>query len=192
MTRSYMNRRQRRRRARMMRILALLPLLAAVGLWGVGSRLSPRHVEESVAWIPASPESVWLVLTDLDGMPSWRRDLTSVERLPNGPRAELIRWREVSAGGRQTAMERLEALPPERLVIRPAGAADSTRRWVYRLAPKDQGTEVILRDERDVVHPVRRVLVGIFGADRSRLERLAEDLERRLVGRAGQLAARGL
>ncbi len=145
-----------------------------------------------MAWIPASPESVWLVLTDLDGMPAWRRNLASVERLPSGGRADRIRWREVSAGGRQVAMERLEAVPPERLVIRPAGAADSTRRWVYRLTAKDRGTEVVLREEREVGHPMHRVLVGIFGANRSLIDGMTEDLERRLVGRAGQLATRGL
>ncbi|MBX3147214.1 MAG: SRPBCC family protein [Gemmatimonadales bacterium] len=187
-----MNRRQRRRRSQVVRALALLPLLMTGALWAVGSRLPVRHAEESVAWIPASPESVWLVLTDLDGMPAWRRDLASVERLPNGAGAGLIRWREVSAAGRQTAMERLEALPPERLVVRPAGVADSTRRWIYRLTPKDRGTEVVVRDERDVANPVRRVLVGVLGADRSTIDGMAEDLERRLVGRAGQLAARGL
>ncbi|MHB1327771.1 MAG: SRPBCC family protein [Gemmatimonadales bacterium] len=187
-----MNRRTRRLRARVVRGLVLLPVLATLILWGLGSQLSPRHVEQSVAWVPASPEAVWMVLTDLDGMPAWRRDLASVERLPSGGRAELIRWREVSDGGRQIAMERLEAVPPERLVIRPAGVEDSTRRWVYRLTPRDRGTEVVLRDEREVAHPMHRVLVGLFGANRSLIDDLTEDLERRLVGRAGQLAARGL
>ena len=62
------------------------------------------------------------VLTDLDGMPLWRSDLTALERLPNV--AGRPAWREIGRGGAQV-VELTLADPPRRLVIQQAAGGRS-------------------------------------------------------------------
>jgi hypothetical protein len=137
-------------------------------------------VVEVRAILPASPEAVWGVLTDLDGMPDWRRDLSRLERLPE--RSGHLVWLEVQ-GGKALALERIEAQAPIRLVIRPA-VAPWSRRWVYQLKPAGRGTEIAVREERWIANPLVRPFVVVFGGGRGRIGKLARDLERRLSGRA--------
>jgi len=179
-----MNRRQRRYRAFLKKALLLgLPVLSAV-VWLSGSLLPIDHVEEATSLLPATPETVWRVLLDLDAMPEWRQDLTGLERLPDVDGA--VRWREIQARGRRVDLERVEAISPERLVIRPVGG---TWRRIYRLSRGGHGgTTLAITEERRVENPFLRVYVGVFGADRGGLESLTRDLGRRIAGRRELLA----
>lgn len=183
-----MNRHLRRRNARLRRLAVALPVAVLASLWTAGLFLPSRHSEEIRAVLPASPETVWIVLTDLDGMPTWRPDLEGLERLPDGS-VGAIRWLETGPGGRRQALERSEAVPPVRLVVRPAGTDQAGRRWVYRLSALERGTALTIRDERMVANPLSRALVVLFGSDRKPIEAMARDLERRLQGRRDQIAA---
>ena len=183
-----MNRRQRRNRSRLRQLLLLGPLALLAGLWAVGLFLPTRHAEEVRSLLPASPETVWRVLTDIDGMPTWRPELRGLERLPDGRAVGAVRWLEIRSGGREAALERAEAIPYVRMVVRPAGGSGAGPRWVYRLSPLERGTELTIREERIVSNPLARAVVGLFGSDRRPIETFSRDLGRRLQGRRDQVA----
>ena len=184
-----MNRRQRRRRRQLLRAAVLGPMWTVVGLLGLGLLLPSRHQESALRRYYSSPEAVFAVLTDLEAMPTWRRDLGNVERLPG--RSGLVVWREWDRRGRTTAMERTESTPNSRIVVAPAGAASQSFRWTYDLRPVTGGTELAITEEQIIRNPIGRALVLMFGADRDRVEGWAEDLEVRLNGRRERLAAAG-
>lgn len=180
-----MNRRQRRRRAMLRKaLLAGPPILAAV-LWLIGLALPAAHREAVVLVVSSSAETVWAVLTDLDGMPDWRGDLAGLERLPSGDTG--VRWREVGRRG-SAAFEWVESTPPSRLVVREVGERPG-RVWTYQIVRSTEGAHVILTEDSRIDNPLRRSVAGIFGADRSRIKGLARDLGRRLNGRRQFAAA---
>ncbi len=181
-----MNRRQRRRRTQIRKLLLVGPPALLAALWLAGFALPDVHREEVRMFLPSTAETVWAVLTDLDGMPDWRRDLAGLERLPDGDTG--VRWREVGPWGRATAFESVESAAPSRLVVRQVGPATNERRWVYRIARADRGVEVTVVEERRIANPLSRSIAGLLGGDRGRIDGLARDLGHRLNVRR-QLAA---
>jgi uncharacterized protein YndB with AHSA1/START domain len=181
-----MNRRQRQRRARLIRLAVVGPIALVAGSLGVGLLLPNHHRERMVRTYHSSPEAVFEVLTDLDAMPNWRRDLDAVERLPGTP--GTVRWREWDRRRRTVALERTEASPPSRFVVAVAMGRASRIRWTYELRPVDRGTEVSITEDRLIGNPAGRTFVKIFGASRARVEGWADDLEARLNSRRQRLA----
>lgn len=179
-----MNRRQRRRRAMVRKGLVAGPPIVFALLWLIGLALPAAHREAVVLVVPSSAETVWAVLTDLDGMPDWRADLAGLERLPSGDTG--VRWREVGRRG-TAAFEWVESLPPSRLVVREVGEGHG-RVWTYQIVRSADGAHVVLTEDSQIENPFRRSVAGIFGGNRSRITSLARDLGRRLNGRR-QLAS---
>ncbi len=178
-----MNRRQRLRRARIQRLCWFGPPGLVGVLWAIGLLLPARHIEEERTGFDVSAETVWAVLTDLDGMPTWRRELRALERLPD--LEGRVRWIEVRSAGRSTTYQRVEAVSPRRLVVQ---SSAPSRRWVYEIRALDRGIELTVREERDLLNPIMRTVLGLFG-DRGRIDALTADLSRRLAGRREQLAS---
>ncbi len=171
----------RRRRARM--ALAFVGAMAAA-LFIVGVFLPAEHSNTSRAVLGRPPETVWRVLTDLDGMPLWRSDLTAVERLPDFQGKPA--WREVGRSGTRV-VELSLAEPPHHLVMQ--GAPDGTPGLPMRtfdLISVAAGTEVIVTERLSSRNPFRRVLVRLH-LPRPAIERLLRDLTQRLTPR--QVAA---
>jgi uncharacterized protein YndB with AHSA1/START domain len=164
----------RRRRARS----ALLFLAGATALlFAVGIFLPAEHTNTSRATLDRPPETVWRVLTDVDGMPLWRSDLTSVERLPDlmGKPA----WREVGRGGARV-VELSLAERPHRMVIETAGDGElSLPMRTFQLVSIGTGTEVVVTERASSRNPFRRVLVRLR-LPRPSIERLLRDLTQRL------------
>jgi uncharacterized protein YndB with AHSA1/START domain len=184
-----MNRRQRRRAARLKRASIAGPIVLVVGWYLGGLALSPTHSTRAEVVVAATAEQLWTVLTDLDGMPSWRQDLTTVQRLPAG--RGMVRWLEVRAGGVAVALERVEARPPARLVVQVADDHDAGR-WIFQISPQGSNSRVVVIEERTVRNPLLRVLVRLFDPGQIRVNRLSHDLEYRLAGAREQIAGTGL
>ena len=179
-----MNRRQRLRRTRTRQFFLIGPLVLTALIWAIGILLPARHSEEARMRLGASAETVWAVLTDLDGLPDWRRDLRRVERLPDAE--GQVRWLEVRLAGPTATYRRVESVSPHRLVIQ---SSEPNCRWVYEIRTLDWGSELAVREERTIANPLTRTLVAVFG-DRDRVEGLTGDLRRRLAGRGDKLALR--
>lgn len=181
-----MNRRRRRRRARLRLALGIAPVTLVAATLAIGQRL-PREIRtEARLDLPNSPETVWAVLTDVDAIPTWRPDLVAVERLPAS--GDVVRWVEVGPRTR-LAVERVEAVAPERLVIRTASAGPE-RSWTYTLSPAAEGTRLTVVEERVVSGPFARVLLRLPGLARTRLGPITSGLCKRVEAHRQQLVAR--
>lgn len=145
-------------------IYITLGSLAAIIMvvWVIGMLLPTAHVVSRTAIIPATPENVWKMLTDIPAFPSWRKDLKTVELVDN--RTEHVIWKETGSFGAIT-MERMEADPPRRLVTR---IADTNLayggRWIYEITPAEGGSRVTITEEGEVYNPLFRFMSRfIFG-----------------------------
>ena len=129
-------------------VLVLIVLL-------VGASLPRDHVAAMSARIAAAQDSVWHVLTDPAGFPSWRRDVQRVELLPATPTGPS--WREHSRMGAITYVIDVSE-PPSRLVARIAdtGLAFGGS-WEYRIAPDGpSASRVTIIERGSVYNPVFR------------------------------------
>ena len=140
-----------------MRIVVLL-LAVVVGLGlivvVVGYMLPVKHVATVAARVPATPEQVWAVLSDVAAYPTWRGDVTSVEMLPAD--SGHVAWREHGKSDAISfAMEQAER--PRRLVTRitdkslPFGGT-----WEYIVTPDGAGSHVQITEHGEVYNPVFR------------------------------------
>src|SRR5688500_20296116 len=75
---------QRKRAARRRRLLRTLAAMAGVAALAflAGAALPAEHRTTARESFDRAPEAVWRVLTELEGMPSWRSDPVRLERPP--------------------------------------------------------------------------------------------------------------
>jgi len=179
-------RRRERRRRRRLAVSGVLGLASLAG--GIGVVLPKEWVRTETGYFDRPPETVWRVLTDLDGMPLWRSDLVGVERLPSQEGRTV--WREVGSD-RTRVLEQSVAEPPNRLVVQAsrAGAAELPQR-TFDLVATDRGTRVTITDRSLVSNPLGRVLVRATPRA-SPARRFLGDLERRLTATRQQVSAGG-
>lgn len=184
----YRGRRQKARSS-LGTLLALVatPVLTVLLLAGLGLLLPAQQGATLSRAFRTPPEVVWQFLTDLDSQPTWRRNLTRVERLPDqGGRPAWLEYK----GGQAEAVRLTEVQPNRRLVTeqvaleegRPGGA------WIWELKPAEGGSLVTLTREVLVDAPLARAIGFIFQAPRREAERSLNDLAQR-VERAERLRA---
>jgi uncharacterized protein YndB with AHSA1/START domain len=151
-----------------------------------GAALPAEHRTTARESYDRAPEAVWRVLTDLEGMPSWRSDLDRIERLPEAD--GRMTWLEIGSGKGQV-MELTESDPPWRLVIhrREDGRPGLPER-IVQLRATIHGTLVTVIERDQVGNPLARVLVRL-GAGESPAERLLADLHDRLSANRHDLSA---
>jgi hypothetical protein len=159
---------QRRRKAhwRLMLRVAGAGLSAVLFFSLTGFLLPEEHTARRQAFVPTSPETVWRVLTDLDGLPHWRSDIRFLERLPD--RGGRPAWREDGVHGSHIFVL-AESQPHSRLVVQSTSeAAIRGTIRVFDLVAAASGTLVTVTDRRLLPSPIERVLVrlplGLTGA----------------------------
>ncbi len=154
----------------------LIGLVVVIAL--IGMALPAEHVASRSATIARSPVEVWSALTDRARQPEWRRDLKSVEALPDVDGRPS--FREHSRHG-VIAFVVDESTPPEdgsgRLVTR---IADDTLpfggRWIHEVAGDGGGTRVTITEEGVVRNPVFRFLSRFVFGQAASLEAFLRDL----------------
>jgi uncharacterized protein YndB with AHSA1/START domain len=153
---------------------ALGALLLAVVAFGYA--LPVTHVAARDAVLPAPPERIFAVLTDVEAFPKWRSDVKEVEILARAP----LQWRE--KGGNDTiAFEAAEVDPPTRLVTRitdkslPFGGS-----WTFALQPASGGTRLTITENGEVYNPLFRVMSRFVFGHTATIDRYLENLRRYL------------
>ena len=137
-------------------IIAIVALVVMVALaLFTGFMLPVAHVASRTARLKASPQTVWDVIT---GPPDWRPDVRSYINLPlrDGRQA----WTEMSKDARAITFERLESVPPQRMVTRivthvePSPPFGGT--WTYEIVPDNNGSVLTITENGEVYNPVFR------------------------------------
>jgi uncharacterized protein YndB with AHSA1/START domain len=154
-------------------LLAVVGLVLLVAI--VGALLPVKHQASCRAVLRQPASVVFAAITDVAAFPSWRKELKSVELLPDqhGHRC----WREVSNFGPMDLRVE-EIVPNEKLVgriVTPGSPFGGT--WTYRLEPQDGGgTELTITENGEVYNVFFRALSRfVFGHEstmRSYLESL--------------------
>ena len=140
--------------------LALAAMVAIVV--ATGALLPERHTSSRTAKFAVAPELVWNAITDVESFPSWRADVTRVERVQHA--SGRTAWVEEGRNGRMTlAVERSE--PPRLLVLRiadkdlPFGGT-----WTYAVEAVDGGSRLTITENGEIYNPVFRFMARfVFG-----------------------------
>lgn len=155
-----------------------LVLLVGVVLL-VGMALPVSHVASVSDTVPASPEAVWTVITDVEAFPSWRRGVEEVERLPD--RDGRPAWREVARTGAMT-LEVVRSRPDRLWVTRiadpdlPFGGT-----WTFELEPEGPVTRLTITENGQVYNPFFRFMARFVFGHEATARAYLEDLRSRLV-----------
>lgn len=177
---------RRRRLHRRRRVLRFLLVgTAGTAVLGLAGLVLPQEtIRSGTLTLSRSRESIWRILTDLDGMPRWRSDLTGLERLPDQDGRPV--WRETRRGSARVVQLSL-AEPPRRLEMRPLAGYGGDDRTI-ELEEARGGTGTLVRvTERHPVAPLGRLFarLGHLGGS---APVFLEDLARWLGGERPQIA----
>lgn len=137
-------------------VLIAAAVLGAIALIvvSVGWSLPRAHQATNEATFKTTPQSLYLLITDVDRFPEWRSSVKRIERLPDS--AGKTRFREI--GGDGTILYEVEsAVPNQRLVTR---IADPTLpfggSWTYELIPRGDSTTLRITENGEVYNPIFR------------------------------------
>ena len=142
-------------------VVAALALMVAIVVI-IGAMLPKGHTASRTARIALPPDALYTVLSDVGQYAAWRKDVKSLERLPD--RDGRPAWVE-DVGGMKIPMyfERME--PPSLLVARiadPKLAFGGT--WTYRIAPAAGGSDLTITEDGEVYNVLFRFMSRfVFG-----------------------------
>jgi len=131
-------------------VAVLVVIVGGVAL--IGLTLPQNHSALRTAQLSPAPDSVWAIITNVDGYPSWRKDVTSVERVPG----QTLSWREISGRDRMT-YEATTVEQPSHFVTHiadkdlPFGGS-----WDYRIEPSGTGSKLTITENGEVYNPIFR------------------------------------
>jgi uncharacterized protein YndB with AHSA1/START domain len=140
-------------------LIALMVIATAVG-----AMLPRDHVASSTIALRQPQDSVWRVVRDFAGLPSWWKELTASVRQPEVEGRE--RWQQQYTTG-PMVLEIVEDQPPQRLVTRivpSQGAASYGGTWTYEVAAANGRSRVTVTEEGWVANPLLRFVARtMFG-----------------------------
>lgn len=113
-----------------------------------------------------TPEAVFTVLSDVEKLPTWSRNLEKVEMLP--PIDGKDATRQTFKGGRTLTVVTTESLAPTHLVrtLQDASGTTFSGSWSYEIIPTNEGCEVALTERSHIANRMLRLLVWLSGSTR--------------------------
>jgi Polyketide cyclase / dehydrase and lipid transport len=141
----------------------------------IGAMLPKGHVATRSASYRRPPEDVWAVIT---GDPRWRSDVQGYH--PQQPRNGHRTWKELDRRGSGVTFEEVEAIPPQRLVVRiadeklPFGGA-----WTYVIVPESGGCTLTITENGEVYNPVFRFVSRFVIGHTASLDAYLNNLRRK-------------
>jgi uncharacterized protein YndB with AHSA1/START domain len=153
----------------------LFGLVALMAL--IGAFVPREHRATNTVTLRQPPDSVWNVVRDLGGTPSWWAEIKESVRQPDQNGREV--WRQKMSGF-DVPLVVMEAVPPRRLVTQidaSAGAAFGGT-WTYELTPDSGGTRISVTEAGWIGNPIFRFLsrfvFGYYGSLDGYLKALGE------------------
>jgi uncharacterized protein YndB with AHSA1/START domain len=158
---------------------SIMGLFALVVL--IGYSLPVKHRTIAAATVKASPQALFALITNVEGLSQWRSDVKSVEILPftDG----RMRFRELSGNGAITyVIESFES--NHRVVTRiddkslPFGGT-----WTYELEPAAGGrTTLRITEDGEIYNPIFRFVSRFVLSYDATMKRYLADVERVFAG----------
>lgn len=160
--------------------IALIVIAAVVGVAilvaFVGWSLPVKHRAARQAFLSATPESVYAVISAPRDFPSWRSKVKSVEMLPESE--HHTSYRETGDDG-TIAYVVDEAIPARRLVTRIADPSlPFGGTWTYELVPTASGTTVRITEDGEVYNIVFRFMSRFVFGHHATIDGYLRDLGR--------------
>ncbi|MGH9311950.1 MAG: SRPBCC family protein [Vicinamibacterales bacterium] len=157
-------------------VVVLVALLAAIA--GIGLMIDQSHVASRSVVFQAAPEAIWKAVTDVDAYPTWRPDVTAVERLPAVPAGPA--WVEVSGSGERLPLETVESEPPRRYVARIGPGQPFGGTWTYEIRPEGSGSRLTITERGEVYNPIFRFMARFVFGYSATMESYLDALGKRL------------
>ncbi len=160
--------------------LVLLGLATALvlGPFVVGMFLPKEHIVGSSVTLLQPPDSVWIVLRDLGGYPSWWQDIKRSERDAGIDDREV--WIQTDSQGQEIPLEVIRSIPPNSLVTRIAdNRLPFSGQWTFDIQRYGMGSRVTVTEEGKVFNPVFRLVARFFIGYYGTVDRCLEALGRR-------------
>jgi hypothetical protein len=144
----------------MLWIVAAIALIAVIVVV-VGALLPKQHSASRTTRVALPPDALYSLLSDVSQYPSWRRDVKTLQRLPD--RDGKPAWvEEVSGMKIPLHFERLER--PSLLVARIDGDLAFGGTWTYRIAPAAGGSDLTITEDGEVYNVIFRFMSRfVFG-----------------------------
>lgn len=163
-------------------LIVLLILAAVAALLGalalIGAFLPRAHTASRTARLPVAPDALFAILRDFAALPTWRRDLRSVELLP--ARDGAPRYRELSRHGAVAYIVREELLARRLVVEIDDATLPYGGRWTFELSPAPGGTDLRLTEDGFVKNVLFRFLARFVFGHTATMDSYLRDLARRL------------
>lgn len=136
--------------------LYLLSGLLALILLGMaaGYAMSKDHVTTRVIHLKASPERVWLMITDHAQDAKWREDIAETKRLSDRNGHPV--WEDhFKKGDQRIAYETTEHVEGQKLVRTIVDQTAFGGTWTYALTPEGSGTRLAITESGWISAPLR-------------------------------------
>jgi Polyketide cyclase / dehydrase and lipid transport len=135
-------------------LLALSVIVVVIGL------LLPRdHVASRTVTLPAPPERVWALISDVEHTARWRPDISKIERVPG---SSPVRYIETASYG-ATTYDLVRQTPPSEQIARVVDTGQPFGgEWRWQLAPAGSGTQLIITETGFITNPLFRVMSKLF------------------------------
>ena len=147
------------------RLLGIVILLFALVI-AISFALPAQMKHTRVIILKQTPEKVFAVLSDVEKLPAWNRNLQKVEMLPPLDGKETTK--QTAKDGMTMTIVTTESLPPTHLVriVHDVSGNAFSGSWTYEITPTTGGCEVALTEKSYIRNPIFRLMVRVFGSTR--------------------------
>ncbi len=113
--------------------------------------------------LPYTQDEVWALLTDFEGIPERRPEVTTVE-MTGVNEFDLETWTEHAEMDSYLNFECIEKVPPSKLVVRMRESSfGMTGIWTYELKASGDNTILTIKEESAVDRMMMRAMMSIAG-----------------------------
>jgi hypothetical protein len=128
------------------------------------ARIAPKQFRGSLsATFSKSPEEVYALLSDIEGLPNRRKEIDKVELLLPSERG-LKRWREIAAMGGFAEFETLRDIRGRLIEVHLYRSSFGiTGNWTYEIEPWEKGSRLTITEVSRADKMVTRGLLTLAG-----------------------------